>query len=713
MKIDKKIFAEYHNPRYTREMDGELGNWSYANESKNSRAAVRRYHYNADLLDASGRHQIAAVNYPVVGMQSQNDPDYIEYQILLAKLAYIDGFMSDFRHLADQAGVKQLKLLKRAAERYDFEIGVDWCDAQIFYSLKKDRPDLDTREKQIGFCKSCFKYLLEEIYDGPTGANIGGHPVILLFGDGFTFAEFAALKRETSGFGTREPWYFRRAVMNGKYDGGTVTYTYDGDHEYFAPAHRNEIAGPFGWIPFRLRDAEADGKPYWDVYATEEDCLAYLYTLRNHAAENRTSYRAWISVVTPGMDQRGCAAWGRAISYLERGDGSLYRAMWKDNVKHREEADAVFIAGWNDYNEGHEIEPTLENGYRELETTAQYGAQFKGIAQETRPEDLRLPARLFALRKRAAKLRQIGCEVHEAERYLDAAAQLTAHRRCDAAAKKLQWAEALLGEQWREIRTKELQAETLRPVFRSAVQNIARQAEVWASSARPFCEAWRAADGEQLRSYWQSDAGPSELRLEWPAPHRMTGVQIFTGWLERADFPNWPMIPRQLTVECRTGDSWLPLFRTEDNACQDIMLTCDVKADALRIRSRDPLGMVIRGAAVLAPEPAGDGVSCYDGAGFQLPEAAAAQLRGQVFGGYLKFQYLDEGLGTFSIRSGGRFPEVCRITMDDTGAWKDARIRIYPAGTNWSHSMERQADLIVTGDVRIRKMTAEFTIYGK
>ena len=143
------------------------------------------------------------------------------------------------------------------------------------------------------------------------------------------------------------------------------------------------------------------------------------------------------------------------------------------------------------------------------------------------------------------------------------------------------------------------------------------------------------------------------------------------------------------------------------------MLTCDVKADALRIRSRDPLGMVIRGAAVLAPEPAGDGVSCYDGAGFQLPEAAAAQLRGQVFGGYLKFQYLDEGLDTFSIRSGGRFPEVCRITMDDTGAWKDARIRIYPAGTNWSHSMERQADLIVTGDVRIRKMTAEFTIYGK
>ncbi len=190
VKIDKKIFAEYHNPRYTREHDGELGNWAYANESKESRAAVKRYNYNADLIDEKGRNRIASVNYPVVGMQSQVDTDYIEYQILLAKLAYIDGFMTDFRHMEDEAGITQLKRLREVAKKYDFEIGVDWCDAQIFYSLKKARPDLDTREKQIEYCKKMFRYLSEEVYADDTGANIGGHPVILLFSGGITYDEY-------------------------------------------------------------------------------------------------------------------------------------------------------------------------------------------------------------------------------------------------------------------------------------------------------------------------------------------------------------------------------------------------------------------------------------------------------------------------------------------------------------------------------------------
>ena len=37
----------------------------------------------------------------------------------------------------------------------------------------------------------------------------------------------------------------------------------------------------------------------------------------------------------------------------------------------------MFIASWSDYTEGHEIEPTIENGDRELRTTLKYAAEFK------------------------------------------------------------------------------------------------------------------------------------------------------------------------------------------------------------------------------------------------------------------------------------------------------------------------------------------------
>ena len=40
----------------------------------------------------------------------------------------------------------------------------------------------------------------------------------------------------------------------------------------------------------------------------------------------------------------------------------------------------VYIASWSDYTEGHEIEPTVENGDRELRTTLQYASQFKAKA---------------------------------------------------------------------------------------------------------------------------------------------------------------------------------------------------------------------------------------------------------------------------------------------------------------------------------------------
>src|SRR6266568_607523 len=51
---------------------------------------------NPDIVDGSGRRQIASYYYPLIGPYSSSDPDLIEYQLLLMKLSGVDGVLIDW-----------------------------------------------------------------------------------------------------------------------------------------------------------------------------------------------------------------------------------------------------------------------------------------------------------------------------------------------------------------------------------------------------------------------------------------------------------------------------------------------------------------------------------------------------------------------------------------------------------------------------------------
>ena len=102
--------------RYTRQHDGKLGRWEmYANTEKSS-TGRKSLCYNADLIDSEGRHEIAAMAYPQVGMQSNLDPDYIEYQILSAKAAKIDGFFIEWGFKPHENDILLREMQKVAAK---------------------------------------------------------------------------------------------------------------------------------------------------------------------------------------------------------------------------------------------------------------------------------------------------------------------------------------------------------------------------------------------------------------------------------------------------------------------------------------------------------------------------------------------------------------------------------------------------------------------
>ena len=159
----KKVYADFHGVRYTRQHDGKLGRWEmYANTEKSS-TGRKSLCYNADLIDSEGRHEIAAVAYPQVGMQSNLDPDYIEYQILSAKAAKIDGFFIEWGFKPHENDIL-LREMQKVAAKYDFEIGVNWCDGWLYYDwITKIYPEVNTREAKTEYMAKCYQYLVDSV----------------------------------------------------------------------------------------------------------------------------------------------------------------------------------------------------------------------------------------------------------------------------------------------------------------------------------------------------------------------------------------------------------------------------------------------------------------------------------------------------------------------------------------------------------------------
>ena len=88
--------------------------------------------------------------------------------------------------------------------------------------------------------------------------------------------------------------------------------------------------------------------------------------------------------------------------------------QWDFYNQHKNLIDIVFIASWSDFTEGHEIEPTVKNGYRELETTQEYAAMFRDKeVEDNAKEALQIPQKIFESKKYTEKLEKTGFDVEE------------------------------------------------------------------------------------------------------------------------------------------------------------------------------------------------------------------------------------------------------------------------------------------------------------
>jgi len=181
------------------------------------------------------------------------------------------------------------------------------------------------------------------------------------------------------------PQYYKDADLNILFGNGPALFTLLGA--------RGPAVGAFGWP-----EPQVGNDKSW----------VQLKSFYSRAK----AWKASIPVAYPRFeDIYKQAGIGPGYGEIRDGDGSTFR----QSLSMAEESGAPFVqvATWNDWGEGTQIEPSVEFGYRDLEALQKQRSQAQpGFPY--RPADLRLPAKLYELRKAgapAARLNEAAREI--------------------------------------------------------------------------------------------------------------------------------------------------------------------------------------------------------------------------------------------------------------------------------------------------------------
>ena len=286
-------------------------------------------HWNT--VDAD-KHDISdATHYPLKGAYSSKDPAIIDWHIDLAKTNGVTGFIASWwgKGTAEDGVVPVL--LDRAKAR-DFKISVYWETVPG----KKDGDQIHRAAEDL-------IYLLTNYGTNSAFLKVEGKPVIFVYGRAMNevpVADWKAIRGEarakTGDFLLIADGYAEKFAAD-----------FDGFHSY-------NICGEVkGKSPAQLRGWAA----------------GYYQNAVKFARQ-----RGRISTVTviPGYDDTKIRKPGLKADRL---DGQTYRTLWEEAI--RSKPDWILITSWNEWHEGSEIEPSLEDGDKYVRMTGEMAVGFR------------------------------------------------------------------------------------------------------------------------------------------------------------------------------------------------------------------------------------------------------------------------------------------------------------------------------------------------
>jgi len=363
------ILAHYMTWFKTREFSDEWGHWNWDPDGDGGRDAQDHL---PDRTRDDGLLDLASAHQPLIGPYDSSDPEVIEYQIASAWAAGIDGFVSDWYGPNDSQNINQaftasIETAERWRENYGlrFFMAVTY-EEQILGFTSRDAQTLEAT------ATTHLNYILEHFTSRDCYLSYEQVPVIFYWESWPDGRPGLLQPDQLVRIRANLPEFYLL------YMGAEATFL-------------TVTEGFFSWVSGANEDPADWGSEYVNWVYGEMDYRS-----------NENNLKLVVGGVWAGFDDSMVWGWGNTPRFIDRQDGTVYALTWDRALRDQAQRERtspswVQIITWNDWNEGSEIEPSLEHGTFYLTATQQYAARYTG--REMPPEAILIPEAIYRARQ--------------------------------------------------------------------------------------------------------------------------------------------------------------------------------------------------------------------------------------------------------------------------------------------------------------------------
>jgi hypothetical protein len=292
-------------------------------------------------VDEAARRIGSATHFPAFGAYDSHDQAILDQQVALARRAGLTGLIVSWWRQGDFQD-RGLPALLDTAGRAGLKVTVYFEEV-----APRNQPTPEGAAADL-------LYVLTRYAGHPAWLRVDGRPVVFVYSRAIGQLEL-------------EGWRSAVALVDQEFPGGAV---FVGDR--LTPAAARVFDGVHTYNP----TSSTAGKSVAAIRAWAESTFPRWIEL---AGDDRI---ACLTVLAGYDDTKLGRAGTRPVT--DRHDGETYRVMWEAAVAAN--PDWILICSWNEWHEGSEIEPSLENGDREIATTAMFSGRFLSTPLRTRIE---------------------------------------------------------------------------------------------------------------------------------------------------------------------------------------------------------------------------------------------------------------------------------------------------------------------------------------
>jgi hypothetical protein len=312
-------------------------------------------HYDPER-QVKGRRDAASHYRPLIGLYDSHDPDALQCQVMLMKLAGIDGAIIDWYGNEDflDYGInnRNTKLFISFLQKAGLKFAICYEDQTVPKLIEAKR---FPASEAVKHAQGLMQWMQENFFSSPAYVKIKSCPVLLTFGSPYYND---AQWNQIFSVLPHKPWYFTETVKR-------VETAATGGFDWPLPQGGTEKA-------LKEQDIFHERAKEWPLF------IAAAFSRFNDIYDQAGVHKSW--------------------GHIEDRNGRTYVQTLTKALKSG--APIIQIVTWNDWGEGTQIEPSVEIGYRDLEATQRLRRQYLEPGFKSKGQDLRLPVDWYLLRKK-------------------------------------------------------------------------------------------------------------------------------------------------------------------------------------------------------------------------------------------------------------------------------------------------------------------------